>query len=152
MKIRTAVAAVITIALLVMHFSGSNAYAGTVTLKEVQNGYFIQFPKSDGNKPIKTVFDRYFTKPKWGVNGGKQPTFEGIGSVDNRRVKFLFTFSRDYDDGRFMHIVTIHVNGKAAYISNADGLITIPDIWYGPIRLDANDVIYTIYMSNANMR
>lgn len=80
------------------------------------------------------------------------PVLECIGNVDNRRVKLVFKFSR-YDDSKgFIHISSITVNGKIAYLSTAGGLINIPSVWYGPIRLDAKDVIYSIYMSDANLR
>lgn len=146
MKIRTALLATISIVLFIMSLSGS-AYAGPATLKEVQNGYFAAFPKSDGNKPIKEAFENFFLKPRWSKNRWGDPVFEGIGNLNNRRVMFNINFIRNIHNNKFIDIEIININGKPAFIwgnPNAPML--------GQIRINASDLIYTIYMSDANLR
>ena len=85
-------------------------YAASPSLQEIQNGYFRNYPPSEGFPNIKKAFESFFEQSKWSGEA-----FHAIHLVDGRRAKIRIKFSVDSSDNRFVRVHDIYINDSFAY-------------------------------------
>lgn len=119
-----------------------------LTLEQVQNGYFSDYPKTDGYPNIKTAFENVFSQPyKWGKGDGltSNYSFEGIANFsDGSRAKVIVHFYGSDPNSIFMSLIGF--NNRAIYniLDPKNGI-------FGPlVNKNYHDFLASIYLNPAN--
>lgn len=117
-----------------------------LTVKDVEDGYFENYPKEEGYDDIGDVFNRVFHYAGWFVvkdkDGKDVPGFKGIAELKCvKNIKFEIYFVKHGDN---VFINEIYVNGERRFFRPAKLLPCMSDL-LGRNTMDDGEFLAAVY-------
>lgn len=91
-----------------------------MTIQDIQNGHFKNYPHSKGYPNVKTAFNFFFDQPQWLSSPWLK--FKGITKMNGKNVRIMIDFTiddfklLDKQTGKpYVRILGIHINNSPFY-------------------------------------
>lgn len=143
MKNRVFICLVVFVSFL--HLIGSSASAYSV--KEIQSGYFVDYPASEGYPCVGKAFSNFFSQPKWitekSQGGSTIAVFTGIAQFNNQNAKYKIGFVKE--DG-YVYLNQVFINKKMVFYRAVELMPNMATL-FGNNVIDDDDLLAAIYLN-----